>query len=129
VRPLVIGGTCERQARGARTTGAMTIRSFCRRSLSEKLAAFPDYNWPRSVARLNNCDVMLVKVKGEFVWHRRDDSTTSWSSKGSSTANCGSDPQAWAGAEQNVLRSSTRLHWRRPSRSPCQRSPTLLDTR
>jgi mannose-6-phosphate isomerase-like protein (cupin superfamily) len=42
-------------------------------NLSEKLATFSDYFSPRTVAQLNDYDVMVVKVKGEFVWHKHDD--------------------------------------------------------
>ena len=42
-------------------------------NLSEKLATFSDYWSPRTVAQLNTYDVMVVKVKGEFVWHKHDD--------------------------------------------------------
>ena len=41
--------------------------------LSEKLATFSEYWSPRTVAQFNNCDVMVVKVQGEFVWHKHDD--------------------------------------------------------
>ncbi len=42
-------------------------------NLSEKLAAFSDHWSPRTVAQLNDYDVMVVKVKGEFVWHKHDE--------------------------------------------------------
>ena len=42
-------------------------------NLSEKLAAFSEHWSPRTVAQLNNYDVMVVKVKDEFVWHKHDD--------------------------------------------------------
>ena len=42
-------------------------------NLSEKLATFTDHWSPRTVAHLNNYDVMVVKVKDEFVWHKHDD--------------------------------------------------------
>ena len=42
-------------------------------NLSEKLAQFSDYWAPRTVAQLNDYDIMVVKVKGEFVWHKHDD--------------------------------------------------------
>jgi mannose-6-phosphate isomerase-like protein (cupin superfamily) len=42
-------------------------------NLSEKLAAIDTYWSPRRAARVNEIDVRLVKVKGEFVWHRHDD--------------------------------------------------------
>jgi mannose-6-phosphate isomerase-like protein (cupin superfamily) len=41
--------------------------------LSDKLATFNEHWSPRTVAQLNNYDVMVVKVKGEFVWHKHDD--------------------------------------------------------
>ena len=42
-------------------------------NLSEKLATFSDYFSPRTVAQLNEYDVMVVKLKGEFVWHKHDE--------------------------------------------------------
>ena len=41
--------------------------------LSEKLSTFSEHWSPRTVTRFNDCDVMVVKVQGEFVWHRHDD--------------------------------------------------------
>jgi mannose-6-phosphate isomerase-like protein (cupin superfamily) len=41
--------------------------------LSEKLATFSEHFAPHTVAQFNNCDVMVVKLKGEFVWHKHDD--------------------------------------------------------
>ncbi|WP_375783672.1 cupin domain-containing protein [Bradyrhizobium sp. Pha-3] len=41
--------------------------------LSEKLSTFADHWSPRTVAQFNACDVMVVKVLGEFVWHKHDD--------------------------------------------------------
>lgn len=38
-------------------------------NLHAKLAQFSEYWSPRTVAQLNEYDVMVVKVKGEFVWH------------------------------------------------------------
>lgn len=42
-------------------------------NLAAKLALFDEHWAPRTVARLNEQDVMVVKAKGEFVWHRHDD--------------------------------------------------------
>jgi mannose-6-phosphate isomerase-like protein (cupin superfamily) len=42
-------------------------------NLAEKLAQFSEHWSPRTVARLNNLDVMVVKVLGEFVWHKHDE--------------------------------------------------------
>ena len=42
-------------------------------SLNEKLATFSEYWSPKVVAGFNGHDVMVVKVKGEFVWHHHND--------------------------------------------------------
>ena len=42
-------------------------------NLAAKLATFGDHWQPRTVARFNDCDVMVVKAQGEFVWHKHDD--------------------------------------------------------
>ena len=42
-------------------------------NLSEKLKSFSDHWSPRTVARFNDCDVMVVKAEGEFVWHKHDE--------------------------------------------------------
>ena len=41
--------------------------------LSEKLSTFSEHWSPRTVTQYNDCDVMVVKVNGEFVWHKHDD--------------------------------------------------------
>ncbi len=42
-------------------------------NLAEKLALFSDTFAPKIVASFNGHDVMVVKVKGEFVWHAHPD--------------------------------------------------------
>ena len=42
-------------------------------NLADKLAQFDEHWSPRTVAAFNGHDVMVVKVKGEFVWHHHDD--------------------------------------------------------
>ena len=42
-------------------------------NLSEKFSSFSDLWRPKVVATVNSQDVKLVKVKGEFVWHRHDE--------------------------------------------------------
>ncbi len=42
-------------------------------NLAEKLATFTEQWSPRTVAEFNGHDVMVVKVQGEFVWHKHDD--------------------------------------------------------
>ncbi len=41
-------------------------------SLQQKLDAFDDYFSPRTVGQFNGHDLMVVKVKGPFVWHKHD---------------------------------------------------------
>jgi mannose-6-phosphate isomerase-like protein (cupin superfamily) len=41
--------------------------------LSSKLAQIDEHWSPRTVATFNGHDVMVVKVKGEFVWHSHDE--------------------------------------------------------
>jgi mannose-6-phosphate isomerase-like protein (cupin superfamily) len=40
--------------------------------LAEKLSLFSDAFAPKIVASFNGHDVMVVKVRGEFVWHAHD---------------------------------------------------------
>ena len=42
-------------------------------NLAEKLATFSEHWSPRTVALYNGHDVMVVKVEGEFVWHKHDE--------------------------------------------------------
>jgi mannose-6-phosphate isomerase-like protein (cupin superfamily) len=42
-------------------------------NLASKLDLFDELWSPRTVASFNGHDVMVVKVKGEFVWHKHDD--------------------------------------------------------
>jgi len=42
-------------------------------NLAAKLARFSEHWSPRTVTRFNDLDVMVVKVLGEFIWHKHDD--------------------------------------------------------
>jgi len=42
-------------------------------NLEAELATFTEYFQPRVVTQFNGHDVMVVKTKGEFVWHKHDD--------------------------------------------------------
>ena len=42
-------------------------------NLAQKLAAFTEHWQPRTVGQFNSHDLMVVKVKGEFVWHTHED--------------------------------------------------------
>lgn len=42
-------------------------------NLAAKLATFTEYWHPKTVAKFNGHDLMVVKVKGEFTWHKHDD--------------------------------------------------------
>jgi mannose-6-phosphate isomerase-like protein (cupin superfamily) len=41
-------------------------------NLQEKLACFGDHWSPRVIAELNDYQLKLVKLQGEFVWHQHD---------------------------------------------------------
>ncbi|HWA15033.1 MAG TPA: cupin domain-containing protein [Gemmatimonadales bacterium] len=42
-------------------------------NLAQKLGTFADHWQPRVVSQFNGHDVMVAKIKGEFVWHHHDD--------------------------------------------------------
>jgi Mannose-6-phosphate isomerase len=42
-------------------------------NLEQKLSTFADHWQPRTVAEFNGHDLMLAKLKGEFTWHKHDD--------------------------------------------------------
>jgi hypothetical protein len=42
-------------------------------NLAAKLSTFSEHWQPRVVGQFNGNDLMVVKVKGEFVWHKHDD--------------------------------------------------------
>ena len=42
-------------------------------NLAQKYTKFSDHWSPRVVAQMNNYQFKLAKVKGEFVWHKHDD--------------------------------------------------------
>jgi mannose-6-phosphate isomerase-like protein (cupin superfamily) len=42
-------------------------------NLADKLSSFTDQWAPRIVARYNDHEVRLVRVEGEFIWHKHDD--------------------------------------------------------
>jgi mannose-6-phosphate isomerase-like protein (cupin superfamily) len=41
--------------------------------IAEKLALFSERWSPKVVAKLNDYEIKLVRIKGEFVWHTHDD--------------------------------------------------------
>jgi len=42
-------------------------------NLAEKLATFTEHYKPRTVGEFNGHDLMVVKVKGPFVWHKHEE--------------------------------------------------------
>ena len=42
-------------------------------NLAEKLATFSEHWQPRTVGQFNGHDLMVVKARGEFVWHKHDE--------------------------------------------------------
>ncbi|MEP7178077.1 MAG: cupin domain-containing protein [Pseudonocardiales bacterium] len=43
------------------------------RNLPELLARFDEHWSPKKIAELNDYDIKLVKVEGDFVWHSHED--------------------------------------------------------
>jgi mannose-6-phosphate isomerase-like protein (cupin superfamily) len=43
-------------------------------NLAEKLSTFSEHWQPRVVGQFNGHDLMVAKVKGEFVWHKHEES-------------------------------------------------------
>jgi mannose-6-phosphate isomerase-like protein (cupin superfamily) len=41
-------------------------------NIADKLARFSEYWSPKLVAHINDMDVKLAKLHGEFVWHQHD---------------------------------------------------------
>src|SRR3954449_3620446 len=61
---------------GSVTTTAVAMREKAmldKVNLGEKLAQFSEHFAPRTIAQLNDYDVMVVKARGKFVWHKHDD--------------------------------------------------------
>jgi mannose-6-phosphate isomerase-like protein (cupin superfamily) len=42
-------------------------------NLADKLSTFSDHYRPRTVGQFNGHDLMVVKLRGPFVWHKHDD--------------------------------------------------------
>ena len=42
-------------------------------NLAQKLSTFTEYYRPRTIGQFNGHDLMVVKVKGPFTWHKHDD--------------------------------------------------------
>lgn len=42
-------------------------------NLASKLSTFTEHWQPRTVGQFNGHDLMVVKAKGEFVWHKHDE--------------------------------------------------------
>jgi mannose-6-phosphate isomerase-like protein (cupin superfamily) len=43
-------------------------------NLADKLATFSEHYQPKTIGQFNGHDLMVVKVKGPFSWHKHDDS-------------------------------------------------------
>jgi mannose-6-phosphate isomerase-like protein (cupin superfamily) len=41
-------------------------------NLKNKFSLFSDYANPRVIGEVNDCQVKVVKLKGEFIWHHHD---------------------------------------------------------
>src|SRR5680860_1307803 len=64
--PTATGGrsrSCPTTRRTRTSLGGMVV------DIARKLELFSEHWSPKVVARLNDYEIKLVKVKGEFVWH------------------------------------------------------------
>ena len=58
-------------------------------NLDAMLARFAEHWSPKKIARINDYDVRIVKVQGEFTWHRHADTDEfSWFSTDNSPSRC-----------------------------------------
>jgi len=55
---------------GLRNTGAVDYSPI---DIAEKLSLFSEQWAPKLVARLNDYEIKVVKLEGEFVWHTHED--------------------------------------------------------
>ena len=51
----------------------MSVRRYQPINLAEKLGKFNEHWSPRVVAEMNDYQFKLVKLQGEFVWHKHDE--------------------------------------------------------
>jgi mannose-6-phosphate isomerase-like protein (cupin superfamily) len=42
-------------------------------NLAERFSRFTEQWSPKVVARLNDCEIKIVRIQGEFVWHTHED--------------------------------------------------------
>jgi len=42
-------------------------------NVAEKLSSFADHWHPRRIARVDDMQVIVAKISGEFVWHKHDE--------------------------------------------------------
>lgn len=42
-------------------------------NVSEKLSSFADHWHPRRIAKVDDMQVIVAKISGDFVWHKHDD--------------------------------------------------------
>src|SRR5262245_7776229 len=66
---MILGFTPPR----ARPQSASTIERMNPVNLAAKLAQFSDYWQPRTIGKFNGHELRLAKARGEFVWHKHDD--------------------------------------------------------
>src|SRR5262249_9693347 len=67
-----VAGELPPQLRG-HETGREEPMNLDKVPLAAKLAQVHDHWRPRTVAQLNEYDIMVVKAQGEFVWHRHEE--------------------------------------------------------
>lgn len=50
-----------------------TVNAVSAVNIAEKLAGFTEQWAPRRIARVNDYEVKIAKIQGEFIWHAHED--------------------------------------------------------
>ena len=87
-------------------------------SLTKKLSSFSDHWSPKIISQFNGHDVMVVKVKGEFVWHSHPETVDFFLVlKGTSQSSSETATYGWAPAISTLCQKASSTGWL-PRRRP-----------
>jgi hypothetical protein len=75
IRTILHRGHVPARSGLARATASCEARGMVHEAvdITEKLSLVSEHWSPKVVARLNDYEIKVVKVKGEFLWHTHDD--------------------------------------------------------
>jgi hypothetical protein len=100
-------------------------------NLAQKLSTFTEHWQPRVVGQFNGHDLMVVKVKGEFVWHKTTTQTiSSLCCTGASRSACVT-VKSPSVQEKSLLcpKALSTAQWQRKKRTSCLLNRRVLQTR